>query len=217
MTQMTSFAAQTDTQTDSQTDSQTDNLTTPAAQDNKGRMKYSGNEVLRLLRALNEARLDMDRKCLSMNGVVHIVQERIEEMLQSRRFSYADLARLITSSGFPVTARTLKDYLAQARKDAKEGRTAHSELKKLILAAAQKQETQEYADTSVPCPATVDDSHDEESVVNADDDFATPDNDWLASSVSCAMNAIETKNMKRQHVQDIYAARKRRKKARKHK
>lgn len=202
--------------TNNQTNSLTDNLTTPAAQDNKGRMKYSGNEVLHLLRALNDARLDMDRKCLSMNGVVHIVQERIEEMLQSRRFSYDDLARIITSSGFPVTARTLKDYLAQARKDAKEGRTDHSELKQLILASAQKQEMQEYADADAPCPAAEDDSHDEETVADADD-FPTPDNDWLASSVSRSMASIEAKDMKKQHIQDIYAARKRRKKARKNK
>ena len=204
MTQMTdSLAAQTDT------------LTAPVAQDNTaiGRRKYSGNEVLRIMRALNEARLDMDRKFLSMNGVVHILQERIEEMLQSRRFSYADLARIITGSGFPVTERTLKDYLAKARKDAKEGRADHSELKELILAAAQKQEEQAYADAAVPFPSADDDSHDKEV---GDGDLAAPDTDRPAPALSSSMDDNETADMKK-HIQDIYAARKRRKKARKHK
>ena len=206
MTQMTdSLAAQTDT------------LTAPVAQDNTaiGRRKYSGNEVLRIMKALNEARLDMDRKFLSMNGVVHILQERIEEMLQSRRFSYADLARIITGSGFPVTERTLKDYLAKARKDAKEGRADHSELKELILAAAQKQEEQAYADAAVPFPSADDDSHDKEAA--GDGDLAAPDTDWPAPAISSSMDDNETADMKKQHIQDIYAARKRRKKARKHK
>ena len=205
MTQMTdSLAAQTDT------------LTAPVAQDNPatGRRKYSGNEVLRIMKALNEARLDMDRKFLSMNGVVHILQERIEEMLQSRRFSYADLARIITGSGFPVTERTLKDYLAKARKDAKEGRADHSELKELILAAAQKQEEQAYADAAVPFPSADDDSHDKEV---GDGDLAAPDTDRPAPAISSSMDDNETADMKKQHIQDIYAARKRRKKARKHK
>ena len=205
MTQMTdSLAAQTDT------------LTAPVAQDNPatGRRKYSGNEVLRIMRALNEARLDMDRKFLSMNGVIHILQERIEEMLQSRRFSYADLARIITGSGFPVTERTLKDYLAKARKEAKEGRADHSELKELILAAAQKQEEQAYADAAVPFPSADDDSHDKEV---GDGDFAAPDTDRPAPAISCPLDDTETIDMKKQHIQDIYAARKRRKKARKHK
>ena len=204
MTQMTdSLAAQTDT------------LTAPVAQDNPatGRRKYSGNEVLRIMRALNEARLDMDRKFLSMNGVIHILQERIEEMLQSRRFSYADLARIITGSGFPVTERTLKDYLAKARKDAKEGRADHSELKELILAAAQKQEEQAYADAAVPFPSADDDSHDKEV---GDGDLAAPDTDRPAPALSSSMDDNETADMKK-HIQDIYAARKRRKKARKHK
>ena len=204
MTQMTdSLAAQTDT------------LTAPVAQDNTaiGRRKYSGNEVLRIMKALNEARLDMDRKFLSMNEVVHILQDRIEEMLQSRRFSYADLARIITGSGFPVTERTLKDYLAKARKDAKEGRADHSELKELILAAAQKQEEQAYADAAVPFPSADDDSHDKEV---GDGDLAAPDTDRPAPALSSSMDDNETADMKK-HIQDIYAARKRRKKARKHK
>ena len=206
MTQMTdSLAAQTDT------------LTAPVAQDNTaiGRRKYSGNEVLRIMRALNEARLDMDRKFLSMNGVVHILQERIEEMLQSHRFSYADLARIITGSGFPVTERTLKDYLAKARKDAKEGRADHSELKEIILASAQKQEEQAYADAAVPFPSADDDSHDKEAA--GDGDLAAPDTDRPAPAISSSMDDNETADMKKQHIQDIYAARKRRKKARKHK
>ena len=206
MTQMTdSLAAQTDT------------LTAPVAQDNTaiGRRKYSGNEVLRIMKALNEARLDMDRKFLSMNEVVHILQDRIEEMLQSHRFSYADLARIITGSGFPVTERTLKDYLAKARKDAKEGRADHSELKEIILASAQKQEEQAYADAAVPFPSADDDSHDKEAA--GDGDLAAPDTDWPAPAISSSMDDNETADMKKQHIQDIYAARKRRKKARKHK
>ncbi len=214
MTQMTdSFA----TQTNILTSNQTDILTNPVAQEipATGRRKYSGNEVLHIMRALNEARLDMDRKFLSMNGVIHILQERIEEMLQSRKFSYADLARIITSSGFPVTERTLKDYLAKARKDAKEGRTGHSELKQLILASAQKKEEQKYADAAVPFPSADDDSFEEEAA--GDDNFAAPDNDCPASTISCSVDDIETAERKKQHIQDIYAARKRRKKARKHK
>ena len=55
-----------------------------------------------------------------MNDVVHLLQDRLDEMLNSRKCSCADLARIITMAGFPVTERTLKDYLARARKDAKE-------------------------------------------------------------------------------------------------
>ncbi len=217
MTQMTdSFATQTNAQAKTQTKNQAENMTNPTVQNNsaKGRTKYSGNDVVRLIRGLKDARLDMDRKCLSMNSVVHIAQDEIEEMLRSRRFSYDDLARIITMAGFPVTARTLKDYLAKARKDAKEGRTDHSELKQLILESAQKQENPECTN-SAPFPAAEADSKDDGSAGN--DDFAAPDNDWLASAISSSMDEIETAEKKKQHVQDIYAARKRRKKAKKRK
>ena len=42
------------------------------------RRKYSGNDVLRLRKTLDEARMDMDKQCLSMNDVVHILQDRLD-------------------------------------------------------------------------------------------------------------------------------------------
>ncbi len=192
------------------------NHTDTPAQDNiaKGRRKYSGNDVLRIIRALNDAKRDMDRKSLSMNEIVHILQENIEEMLKNRSFSYAELASVITLSGCPVTARTLKDYLARARKEAKEGRPNDSELKQLILAAAKKQENQEDADAAEDFTSAIDDRSNEESAGN--DDVDGPGND-KQTSAACSMDDIETAEKKRQHIQDFYAARKRRKKARKNK
>ncbi|MDO4840597.1 MAG: hypothetical protein Q3990_08000 [Desulfovibrionaceae bacterium] len=102
---MTASTRKTNTQKNIPAENHTD---TPA-QDNiaKGRRKYSGNYVLRTIRAIDDAQ-DMDRKSLSMNEIVHILQERIEKMRKYHRFSYAELARLITLSGIPVTAHTLK-------------------------------------------------------------------------------------------------------------
>ena len=191
------------------------------------RRKYSGNDVLRLMKVLDNAKMDMERQCLSMNDVVHLVQDKLEGMLKTRKCSCADLARIITSAGFPVTERTLKDYLARSRKDAKEGND-YSELRQAILSQAPKEDGKREdgkssANDAGPCLASEDGAIDNTNT-NVDDgqdnsdEFALPGgNDWLASAISSAMDSNETKALARQHVQDIYAARKRRKKARKHK
>ena len=186
------------------------------------RRRYSGNDVLRLMKVLDNARMDMERQCLSMNDVVHLVQDKLEGMLKTRRCSCADLARIITSAGFPVTERTLKDYLARSRKDAKEGND-YSELRQAILSQAPKEDGKSSTNATGPCLAGEDGAIDNTNT-NVDDgqdnsdEFALPGgNDWLASAISSAMDDNETKAVARQHVQDVYAARKRRKKARKHK
>ena len=162
------------------------------------RRKYSGNDVLRLRKALDEARMDMDKQCLSMNDVVHILQDRLDEMLKTRKCSCADLARIITMAGCPVTERTLKDYLARARKDAMEGNTAYSELKEHILSQAGNEDGPNCTDAAAPfVPGEADASDGQDA--SADSAVAT--------------DAIEAKEMARQHVQDVYAARKCRKKA----
>ena len=195
------------------------------------RRKYSGNDVLRLMKVLDNAKMDMERQCLSMNDVVHLVQDKLEGMLKTRKCSCADLARLITSAGFPVTERTLKDYLARSRKDTKEGNTDYSELKEHILSQAPKEDGQrEYSQSAAsdagPCLSCEDGASDNANGnantnantndgQDASDEFALPGgNDWLTSAISSAMESNETKAMAKQHVQDIYAARKRRKKAR---
>ena len=195
------------------------------------RRRYSGNDVLRLMKVLDNARMDMERQCLSMNDVVHLVQDKLEGMLKTRRCSCADLARIITSAGFPVTERTLKDYLARSRKDAKEGND-YSELRQAILSQAPKEDGQREDGKSAtndagPCLSSKDgaiDNGNTNANANANDgqddsdEFALPGgNNWLASAISSAMDDNETKAVARQHVQDVYAARKRRKKARKHK
>ncbi len=198
------------------TATQTSDMTSARACPEK-RKKYSGNDVLRLMKILDETKMDMDRKSLAMNDVVHLVLDSLDG-LRARKCSCADLARLLTSSGFPITERTLKDYLARSRKDAREGRTEYSELKKHILDAAKSQESMDNADTAEAFHAGDDDNIAEQSA--SSDDFAAPDNDFLTSAVSADMDSLDsldTKNMKRQHIQDIYAARKRRKKARKRK
>lgn len=45
------------------------------------RSRYSGNDILLLIRDLDEAKMDMDRKCLSRNNVVHLMQDKFEGML----------------------------------------------------------------------------------------------------------------------------------------
>ena len=174
------------------------------------RRRYSGNEVLRLIKVLNEAKMDMDKKWLSMNDVVHLLQDRLDEMLSTRQCSCADLARIITMAGFPVTERTLKDYLAKARKDAKEGNTDYRELKEHILGQAAREECKNCANNDAPSPS----SDDASDAQDGADDFAFPGNDWLASAISSAMDGNEAKAVAKQHVQDIYAARKLGKKAR---
>ena len=174
------------------------------------RRRYSGNEVLRLIKVLNEAKMDMDKKWLSMNDVVHLLQDRLDEMLNSRKCSCADLARIITMAGFPVTERTLKDYLAKARKDAKEGNTDYRELKEHILRQAAREECKNCANNDAPSPS----SDDASDAQDGADDFAIPGNDWLASAISSAMDSNDTMAVAKQHVQDIFAARKLRKKAR---
>ena len=174
------------------------------------RRKYSGNDVLRLRKALDEARMDMDKQCLSMNDVVHILQDRLDEMLKTRKCSCADLARIITMAGCPVTERTLKDYLAKARKDAKEGNTDYRELKEHILSQAAREECKNCANNDAPSPS----SDDASDAQDGADDFAIPGNDWLASAISSAMDSNDTMAVAKQHVQDIFAARKLRKKTR---
>ena len=153
--------------------------------------------------------MDMDKKWLSMNDVVHLLQDRLDEMLNSRKCSCADLARIITMAGFPVTERTLKDYLARARKDAKEGNTAYSELRERILSQAAKEDGPECTEASSPFLAGEDGASDSASD-RANDARAAPD-DFATSSVT---DGTDAKEMARQHVQDVYAGRKRRKKVR---
>ena len=173
--------------------------------------RYSLNDVLRLMKALDEAKADMDREYLSMNDVVHLVQDKFDGMLKAGRCTYADLAGIITRAGFPVTERTLKDYLVRSRKDAREGNTDYDELNEQILAQAGKEESKNCADTAAPFDAGEADTGDEQ---DASDDFDVPDKEWLASAISSAMDKIEAKDRTKQHIRDIYAARKRRKKAR---
>ncbi len=168
------------------------------------RKKYSGNDVLRLMKVLDEVKMDMDKQCLSMNDVVHLVQDKLDGMLKTRRCSAADLARLVTMAGFPVTERTLKDYLARSRKDAKEGHTVYRELKEHILSQAGKENGQSCANAVAPFLPGEDDAHDSHEAQDDSEVFA----------VSSATDAVDAKEMARQHVQDVYAARKRRKKAR---
>lgn len=119
------------------------------------RARYSGNDIMRLMNALKSAKLDMDDKRFSMNGVVHLVLEEIESLMQSHNCSYADIARLFSSNGCPVSERTLKDYLARARKDAREGRTGYSRTRQLIIESAESEsaESSGASDVSEPEPA----------------------------------------------------------------
>ncbi len=230
----------------------------------KDRKKYSGNHVLRIINALRAAKRDMERECYSMNGIVHIAQEEIEDLMQDNKCSYADIARIFSDNESPVSERTLKDYLARARKDAREGRTGYNKVRQLILEAggeqggsdfpkdfqnACKEDCQEdiQEDFQADSPA---DSHPQQDCPDAArafsaghkgeqadrkqaetvlpdtgqagqadgfDDFASPDDDWLTATISRTMDANDDRdeaNKKAQHIQDFYAARKRRKKAR---
>ena len=159
--------------------------------------------------------MDMDRQCLSMNDVVHLLQNRLDGMLRTRKCSCADLARLVTMAGFPVTERTLKDYLARSRKDAKEGKRNYSELMEHILSQAGK------ADGNTPANGKASFLPGEAGASGAKDaydELAVPANEEPASAASPAASpatdGIEAKEVARQHVQDIYVARKHRKKAR---
>ncbi len=208
-----------------------------------GRKRYSGNEVLRIMNALKSAKMDMDDERFSVNGVVHLVLEEIESLMQSHNCSYADIARLFASNGCPVSERTLQDYLARARKDAREGRTGYSRIRQLIIESAESAESAEpepieaepaspaelvIAGTGQADPAcTAEDciladaicpASDEESCAAPEcpdfDDMPGPDCGFLEQSVSRAMDGNETPDSKRQHIQAVYDARKRRKKAR---
>ena len=64
--------------------------------------------------------------------------DKLEGMLTNRKYSCAYLTMLITMAGFPVTDRTLKEYLAMARKDAKGGNTDYKELKEHIMNRPEK-------------------------------------------------------------------------------
>ena len=182
------------------------------------RRKYSGNDVLRLIRALDEAKMDMDRQCLSMNDVVHLLQDRLDGMLKTRKCSCADLARLVTMAGFPVTERTLKDYLARSRKDAKEGKRNYSGLMEHILSQAGKEDGKTPANGTasfLPGEAGASGAKDafDELAVPANEEPASAASPAASSAASSATGGIEAKEVARQHVQDIYAARKHRKKA----
>lgn len=133
-------------------DTASDKAGTQAA---SSRARYSGNDIMRLMNALKSAKLDMDDKRFSMNGVVHLVLEEIESLMQSHNCSYADIARLFSSNGCPVSERTLKDYLARARKDAREGRTGYSRTRQLIIesAGAEPAESAGASDASESEPA----------------------------------------------------------------
>ncbi len=176
------------------------------------RRRYSVRDVLRLMKVLDEAMMDIERKYLSMNDVVHVLLDRLDGMMKTRRCSRAELASLITTAGFPVTEHTLKDYLTLSRKDAREGNTHYSELKEQILSQAG---TDERTDCAGNAAASLPQEDGASNGQAASDDSAAPgDEGWLASAISSAMTGIEAKAMARQHVRDIYEARKRRKKAR---
>ncbi len=221
----------------------------------KDRKKYSGNHVLRIINALRAAKRDMERECYSMNGIVHIAQEEIEDLMQDNKCSYADIARIFSDNESPVSERTLKDYLARARKDAREGRTGYNKVRQLILEAGGEQGSSDFPkdfqdackeDFQADSPA---DSHalqvcpdaarasaghkgeqadrkqaetvlpdtGQDGQADGFDDFASPDDDWLTATISRTMDANDARdeaNKKAQHIQDFYAARKRRKKAR---
>ena len=213
------------------------------------RARYSGNDIMRLMNALKSAKLDMDDKRFSMNGVVHLVLEEIESLMQSHNCSYADIARLFSSNGCPVSERTLKDYLARARKDAREGRTGYSRVRQLIIESAESEpavsagasgasEASELkpaepvetgiagagqadpastAEVCIPDAVSAPVSQEEPCAPpeSSDTDFMrTPDCDYLERSVAQAMDANEAADSKRQHIQAVCDARKRRKKAR---
>ncbi len=176
------------------------------------RIRYCGNDVLHLAKVLDDAKTDMERKCLSMNDVVHLMQDRLDGILRTRMCTLAELASLVTSAGFPVTERTLKDYLARSRKDAREGRTELSELKKHILDTANKQAGMACESTAAPFLSAEDDSKEERAA--GSDDFAVREDDGPATDVHAGVDSTEAAEKKKQHVRDFYAARKRRKKAR---
>ena len=175
------------------------------------RRRYSLNDVLRLMKVLDEAKADMDRQYLSMNDIVHLVLEKLDGMLKTSGCTCADLAAIITRAGFPVTERTLKDYLVRSRKDAREGNTDYDELREQIFSQAGKEDGKNRADTAASLDSGETDASDGQ---DASDDFADPDKKWLASAISSAMVEIEARDRAKQHIRDIYAARKRRKKAR---
>ncbi len=177
------------------------------------RRRYSGNDVLRIIKALNEVVNDMERKYLSMNDIVHVLLDQLEVMMKIHKCSRAELAGIMTAAGCPVTERTLKDYLTISRKDAKEGNTHYSKLKERILSQAGETERTNCADSCAASIPQEDGASDGQEI--SDDSAAPGDDGWLASAISSAMAGIEAKAMAKQHIKDMYEARKRRKKARK--
>ncbi len=176
------------------------------------RRRYSGNDVLRIIKALKETVNDMERKYLSMNDIVHVLLDQLEVMMKIHKCSRAELAGIMTAAGCPVTERTLKDYLTKSRKDAKEGNTHYSKLKERILSQAGETERTNCTDS---CAASIPQEDGASDGQEISDDSAVPGDDgWLASAISSAMAGIEAKAMAKQHIRDMYEARKRRKKAR---
>ncbi|MDO4841033.1 MAG: hypothetical protein Q3990_10225, partial [Desulfovibrionaceae bacterium] len=151
------------------------------------------------------------RKYLSMNDIVHVLLDQLEGMMKIHKCSRAELAGILTAAGCPVTERTLIDYLTVSRKDAKEGNTHYSRLKDKILGQAGRGENTNCADSCAASIPQEDGASDEQQ---AYDDAVSQDDGWLASAISSAMAGIEAKAMAKQHIRDMYEARKRRKKAR---
>ena len=79
-----------------------------------------------------------------------------------------------------------------------------------ILGQAAREECKNCANNDAPSPS----SDDASDAQDGADDFAIPGNDWLASAISSAMDSNDTMAVAKEQVQDIYAARKLRKKAR---
>ncbi len=176
------------------------------------RRRYSGNDVLRVIKALKEVVNDMERKYLSMNDIVHVLLDQLEVMMKTHKCSRAELARIMTAAGCPVTVRTLIDYLTISRKDAKEGNPHYSRLKDKILGQAGRGENTNCADSCAASIPQEDSAREEQQAY--DDAAVSQDDGWLASAISSAMAGIEAKAMAKQHIRDMYEARKRRKKAR---
>lgn len=90
-------------------------------------------------------------------------------------------------AGFPVTERTLKDYLAKARKDAKDENLDYSDLKERILSQAGKEESKNCANNAAPF-LSGDNASDakDASVV-----FAVPSDEEPASAITSASDDTE--------------------------
>ena len=98
----------------------------------------------------------------------------------------------------------------KGKKGAKEGNTDYSELKEHILSQAKKEESKNCANDA----ATSLFSDDAPDAQDASDDFAVPCDKEPAAAIPSALADTEEAEKRKQHVQDIYATRKRRKKTR---